>query len=197
MSNSDSLSVSDLAALGELFDEHRLRLLAMVRRRIDPTLAVRLDPEELLHDAFVQVSRKWKKYQRDGGMTAYAWLYREVLQCLIDAWRRETRDKRDLRREMPWPERSSIQLGLGLLSPATSPSEGLCREEMAQRIRIIMECLTEKDQEVLWMRHHDQLSFREIGMIVGVSENTATVRYARALRRLKDLWLQDQRRLGE
>jgi len=32
------------------------------------------------------------------------------------------------------------------------------------------------------MRHHDGLSFREAAAILGISENTATARFARALR---------------
>jgi RNA polymerase sigma-70 factor (ECF subfamily) len=192
-----NLSVSDLAALGKLFEDHSPRLLSMVRRRIDPALAARLDPEELLNEAYVRATGKWRAFQRQSSMTPYAWLYQLVLQCLIDAWRRETRGKRDLRRDMPWPERTSIQLGLGLLSPATSPSGRLLREETAQRIRLIMECLSERDQEILWMRHYDELSFREVGTVLEISENAATVRYARALRRLKDLWLRDQKEPNE
>ena len=38
------------------------------------------------------------------------------------------------------------------------------------------------------MRHYDGLSFGEAGAVLGVSENAATVRYVRALRRLKDVW---------
>ncbi len=39
-------------------------------------------------------------------------------------------DGRSLEREVPWPERSSVVLGLGLFGSATSPSEALVRKEI-------------------------------------------------------------------
>jgi DNA-directed RNA polymerase specialized sigma24 family protein len=45
-------------------------------------------------------------------MTPYAWLYRIMMDRLIEVWRHENRDCRDPDREMHWPERSSIQMGL-------------------------------------------------------------------------------------
>jgi len=197
MSSNDSLTVTELATVSQLYEEHRPKLLAMLRRRIDPTLAVRIDPEEILDEAFLQVCRKWRGLKKQEQLTHYAWLYRVVLDCLIESWRREARGKRDLRREIPWPEQSSIQLGLHLAAPGTSPSEAAQREELRERIRGAIECLSERDQEILWMRHFDQLSFQEAATVIEITENAATVRYARALRRLRDLWKLDQKRLRE
>jgi RNA polymerase sigma-70 factor (ECF subfamily) len=115
-------SVVDLAVLGKLLEEHRPKLLAMVRRRLDPALAGRVDAEDVVNEAFFQARRRWGRFKEQSGLTAYAWLYRIVLDCLIEAWRRETRDCRDRRRDLPWPEASSVQLGLGLVNPGTSPA---------------------------------------------------------------------------
>jgi RNA polymerase sigma-70 factor (ECF subfamily) len=195
MARNETLTVADMATLGKLLEEHRPRLSAMVRRRIDPALAVRIDPEEILSEAFLHACRKWSNYHKRPTMTPYAWLYRIVLDCLIDAWRREVRPRRDHRRDMPWPERSSIQLGLHLVASGTTPSEAAGREELRERVRLLMENLAEQHQEILWMRHYDQLSFKEAATVLGVSENAATVRYARALRRLKDNWPEDEKGL--
>src|SRR5438270_12465432 len=113
-SNSDSHA--DMADLGRLLEEHRSKLLAVVQRRLDPTLARRISPEDILSDAFLQARRKWHSFQEQNGMTPYAWLYRIVMDCLIEAWRHETRDRRHPGNEMPWPERSSIQLAMSLVS---------------------------------------------------------------------------------
>jgi RNA polymerase sigma-70 factor, ECF subfamily len=188
MGDDKDLSVADMAALGRAIEEHQPKLLAMVRRRIDPSLAVRIEPEEVLSEAFLQARRKWKAFCAQSSFTPYAWLYRIVLDCLLEAWDRETRGKRDFRREMPWPERSSMQLGLKLLASTTSPSRTAAREELRRLVRQIMEQLPPQDQEILSMRHFDQLSFREAAEMLGITENAATVRCARALRRFKDLW---------
>src|SRR5438105_4839442 len=115
-----SSSVADMAALGQLLQEHRPKLLAMVRRRLDPALAARIDPEGILSDAFLEARRKWPAFKEQSARTPYSWLYRIVLDCLIERWRRESRGLRDYRRTMPLPEGTSVQLGLGLVSPGTS-----------------------------------------------------------------------------
>ena len=67
-------SVTDFALLGQLFDDYRPRLLAMLRRRIDPRLAARVDPEEVLNEAFLDARRRWGQFRDRGGLSAYAWL---------------------------------------------------------------------------------------------------------------------------
>ena len=183
-------SVSDWAALGQLLEEHRPRLLAMLRRRLDPKLNPRLDAEEILSEAFLQARRRWPGFQAHTEMKPYPWIYRIALDCLIEAWRRETRGPRDVHRQMPLPEQTSLQLGLGLVHPGTSPSEALARDELRQRVRLVMDQLKDSDREILLMRHADDLSYADISEVLGVAENTAQQRYHRALGRLSDLWLQ-------
>jgi RNA polymerase sigma-70 factor (ECF subfamily) len=182
-------SVADWAALGQLLEEHRPRLLTMVRRRLDPKLNPRLDAEEILSDAFLQAQRRWAVFQAQSELKPYPWLYRIVLDCLIEAWRHETRGPRDVHRQMPLPEQTSLQLGLGLVHPGTSPSEALARDELCQRVRLVMAQLKDSDREILLMRHFDDLSYADISGVLGIPESTAQQRYHRALGRLSDLWL--------
>src|SRR5207249_3267189 len=94
-------SVAGMAALGPLFGAHRPRLLAMLERRIDPRLKVRLDAQEVLSEAFLLAGRKWADFKTQARISPYAWLYRLALDCLFEAWRREARACRDLRKELP------------------------------------------------------------------------------------------------
>jgi len=180
-------SVGEVAALGELFQEHRFRLLAMLERRLDPRLAVRIDAEGLLHEAFLVARRKWPTFETSG-MSPYPWLYRIALDCLIEAYRRENRGKRTLDKEMPWPDRSSEQMALGLMGALTSPSEAMARGELQVRVRHALDGLRPKEREILWMRHFDDLPFRDVALVVGISEEAAMQRYSRALRHIKDIW---------
>lgn len=181
-------SLGDMAALGKLLEEHRPRLVAMVRRRMDPRLTQRVDPEEIVSEAYFIARRRHAEFTDDGSITPYAWLYRIVRDCLIEAWRRETRDKRDLGRDQPFAAESSAQLALSLMHTGTSPSHALARKEMVERMQKTLDLLTERDREVLSMRHYDQLSHREAADVLGISETAATVRYVRALERLRKLW---------
>jgi RNA polymerase sigma-70 factor, ECF subfamily len=183
-------TLADMAELGRLLEEHQPKLLAMVRRRLDPALAARLDAEDVLNEAYLLARRKWAAVKERPAGSLYAWLYRIVLDCLIEAWRRESRGPRDYRRSMPLPEGTSVQLALGLVNPATSPSAALAREELRARVRQVVEMLREKDREILWMRHADGLSYEEIAAVLGVEKGAAHTRYHRALGRLSDLWQQ-------
>lgn len=181
-------TVAEMATLGKMLHEHRSALLAMLERRIDPKLATRMNAEDLLSEAFLEARRKWDRFKDQSELSPYVWLYRICLDTIIAAWRRESRQLRDVRRDMPLPEQSSICLGLGLIHSGTSPSDGVVREEMQQRMRNIMSMLKPNDQEILWMRHSDQLAFGETALVLGITENAASVRYVRALRKLKTLW---------
>lgn len=183
-------SVAQMAQLGLVLQEHRPRLLAMLRRRIDPTLAKRIDAEDLLSKVYVLAGRRWQAFAAQPDPQAYPWLYRLALDCLIEAWRHETRDCRDVRDELPWPDHSSVQLGIGLVHTGTSPSQAVAREELRQSMQRVLDILPAKDREILRMRHEDELSYAEAGQVLGVTENTAAVRYMRALNRLRKLWNQ-------
>ena len=182
------LSVTDRALLGQLWDECRPRLLAMLRRRIDPSLAVRVDPEEVLSETFLDAATDYPRFRAQAAITGFAWLYRLALDRLIETWRRETRGVRDLRREMPWPEESSVLLGMNLMDAGTSPSEGVVRGELQARMQQTLGRLKHEYREVLWLRHAEQMPFAEIAQIFHVTENAATVRYVRALRRIREFW---------
>jgi RNA polymerase sigma-70 factor (ECF subfamily) len=178
---------ADCDDLASVFEKYRPRLEAMVRRRLDRTLARRIDPGDILADAFVQARRKWALFKQSS-FSPYCWLYRIVMDCLIDNWRRHTRGRRDLRRDLPWPEQSSIQLACGLLSPQSSPSKVLARAELQDQVRRILGELKEADRQIIWMRNFDELSFKEAAQILGIMESAATLRYVRAIERLKKLW---------
>jgi RNA polymerase sigma-70 factor, ECF subfamily len=187
-------SVAQLAMLGQLLQQHRPQLLNLIERRIDPGLRARMGAEEVLQEAYLAAQTRWPAFVAQqqapigSTLTPYAWLYRLTRDTLIEAWRRHSRQPRDVRRDMPWPDASSMQLGMGLVGGGTGPESAALREELRQQVRQAVGQLRENEREVLWMRHEDQLSFREIAGILEITENAATVRYARALRRFKDLW---------
>jgi len=188
-------SVSELAALGKVFEEHTERLLAMARRRIDPARAARADPEDVPAEAFLRARDRWSSYE-PGVMSTYTWLYRIVLDCLIETSRQAHSAGRSIQREVPWPEQSSVQLGKGLVGSTTSPSDAFARAELRQRIVWAVGQLKPDDREILAMRHFDELSHSEAAAILDITADAAMQRYGRALRRLKRLWDQIEPRDG-
>jgi RNA polymerase sigma-70 factor (ECF subfamily) len=183
-----SLSVADVAEFGRLFDEHRMRLLAMLKRRIDPRVQARFDPDDILQDAYLVARGKWEAFCRDRPISAYSWLYRITLDCLIDHYRKATRVCRDPRREVNWPDESEVAAVIGLVDTGTRPSQAAQRHEFKRRMEHALGLLGTDDREILWMRHYDQLSYQEISEVLEINKNTAGVRYVRAVEKLRRVW---------
>jgi RNA polymerase sigma-70 factor (ECF subfamily) len=176
--------------LETVFARHRDRLLAMVARRLDPALSRRLDPQDVVQEAYLRARKKWEWFDTRGRLvlSETSWLYRLTRDCLIEAWRRESGPFRDLRKEMAVPDESSMHLGLGLIDGGTSPSAAVAREELRSRVRQTVNMLKTVDREVLWMRHLDSLSFKEIAEVAEITENAAHQRHFRAVERFMQLW---------
>lgn len=181
-------SVADLAALGRLIDQHRPVLLSMLQRRIDRGLQGRIDAEDVFQEACIVASRRWSDFQRHPGADGYVWLYGLVRDQLFTHWRNHTRGPRDLRRDEHWPDRSSEQLGQGFFAHGAGPRTEAERRELRERTAKVIELLSDNDYEIIKLRHFDQLSFKQAGQLLEVSENAAAVRYARALKRLRTIW---------
>jgi RNA polymerase sigma factor (sigma-70 family) len=177
--------------LEALFTNYRPRLLAMIQRRSDRTLSARRDPEDILSTAYFKAQAKWADFPRTG-MKPFAWLYRIVLDCLLDDHEFHTRKRRNADAEVRWPDGSSMQLVMGLISPLTSPSEAVARKEVKEQIRRQVDQtlaqLRPADQEVLSMHFRDQLSIAEAARRLGLTVDTARQRYARARVRFRAAW---------
>ena len=185
------VDVAGLAALGKIFEENRPRLLSMLQRRSDRALSARRDAEDILNQAYMRAQARWSDFQQSG-MTAYAWLYRIVLDSLLDDHDFQMRKRRNPRAETAWPDKSSLQLVLGLVSPLTSPSDALARKESHERlcrqVGQALGLLKPDDREILCMRFYDQLSTEEMAGVLNLSEATARQRYSRARLRFRETW---------
>jgi RNA polymerase sigma-70 factor, ECF subfamily len=177
-----------MSELEALFREHGPRLRAWLARRIPAPLARRLDPEDVLQEAFQAARAKYPAFKSQAALAAYPWLYGIVRDCYHRQWERHTRECRDVQQEMPWPDGSSVQLGLGLVATGTSPSEAAAHEEQQRRVLAVVQMLSADDKDLLAMRYWEGFSFAEVGAVLGIAEEAARMRHARALKRFKDLW---------
>lgn len=184
-------AVRDPAAAGELFDLHRDRLRRMIDLRMDRRLQGRLDPSDVLQEAFVEFAQALPKYAENPEAPFFVWLRCIAGRKLHALHRKHLGTKmRDAGREAfdpvgPLPEASSISLAAQLLGKLTTPSQALLRAELQAHVRDALGQLTELDREVLALRHYEQLSNQETAAVLGLSEAAASVRFIRALKRLK------------
>src|SRR5438552_729841 len=64
----------DRGALAKLFNQHRDRLRRMVELRMDARVRGRLDPSDVLQDAFLDVARDLDAYLADPKLPPLLWL---------------------------------------------------------------------------------------------------------------------------
>src|SRR6266849_6544773 len=126
----------DTAALGQLLDGHRKRLRRMVRLRLDPRLQSRLDPSDVLQEAFLEAAQRLAEYLRDPKMPFFLWLRFLTGQKLLTLRRRHLgTEARDAGREISlyhgaMPEASSACLAAQLMGKITAPLQAAIRAEM-------------------------------------------------------------------
>src|SRR5262249_19180240 len=70
----DRAGAGDPQALGELFGRNSDRLRRMVQLRLDKRLQGRIDPSDVLQEAFLELSRALAAYLRNPTMPFFLWL---------------------------------------------------------------------------------------------------------------------------
>jgi RNA polymerase sigma-70 factor (ECF subfamily) len=184
-------AAGDVAARGALLVRHRERLRRMVAVRLDPRLAARVDPSDVVQETLAEADRRLNDYLRDQPLPFYPWLRQLAGERLGAEYRRHVRAaRRSVGREVPvveLPEGSVLALADRLLDRGTGPSEAARRQEQRDRVRRALAELPAAEREVLALRYLEELSAREVGAILGIGEEAAKKRALRALKRLQEL----------
>jgi RNA polymerase sigma-70 factor, ECF subfamily len=186
-------AVGDAAAWEELVRLHHERLRRMIALRLDPRLQGRIDPSDVLQEAYLDASRQLPSYLRAPPLPFFLWLRQLAGTRLAKAHRRHRgTQRRDVRREVGLgaggvPEASSAALAEGLSGHETRPSEAAARAELRDRLRAAIDRMDPTDREVLALRHFEQLSNAEAARVLGLTPAAASKRYIRSIERLRDL----------
>jgi len=188
------LSSGDAEALGELFALYRARLWRTVSFRLGGRLAGRVDPDDVLQESFLVAAQRINHYRQDWSASAFLWLRTIVLQVLVDVHRRHMgTQKRDADKEMPifghYPQATSASMAIHLVGDITSPSQAAIRAESLDLVERAIAGMDPIDQEILALRHFEELSNSEVAEVLDIQPKAASIRYIRALERLKEILL--------
>src|SRR5262249_62394620 len=122
-------AAGDTSARDRLLALHRSRLKRMVAIRMDPRLAARVDPSDVVQDALADAMRKWDRYVREQPLPVYPWLRRLAWERLVKLYRRHVvAQRRSVVREelrMRLPDQSALRLARPIASSRTRPSPPL------------------------------------------------------------------------
>jgi RNA polymerase sigma-70 factor (ECF subfamily) len=198
-SESDTLRRIELATGGdqqawaELLDTYRARLRRMVALRLDPRLQGRVDPSDVIQEAWLDASRRLNEYRDEPAVPFYLWLRFLVSQRVIEQHRRHLgAAARDVGREVslhrgPLPQASTAALAAQLLGKLTSPSQATLRAERKVRLQEALNAMDPIDREIVVLRNYEQLTNGEAAQVLGLDKSAASKRYIRALIRLKEI----------
>jgi RNA polymerase sigma-70 factor (ECF subfamily) len=180
----------DRELLGRLFVESKDRLRRMVALRLDRRLQSRIDPSDVIQDAYVEATSRYADYRDQPSMPLFLWLRFITAQKLLALHRHHLGTKlRDAAQVVALcrgalPEATSQSLAAQLLGHLTTPSQVAIRAELQVRLQEALNSLSPLDREVLALRHFEQLTNAEAAQVLGLQESAASNRYARALKRL-------------
>lgn len=124
--------------------------------------------EEITQNTFYKAMTAKKKYE--GRSSEFTWLCSIAKRLTIDGYRRNTKTSE--------------------LSEAVPSEKDIAKEaedrNMALQIHLVLHEMPEPYKEVFQLRIFGELSFSQIGMIFGKSENWARVTYHRARLKIQE-----------
>lgn len=87
----------DKAALAQIFDVYRMRLRRIVNFRLDRRIYGRVDPDDVLQEAYLNAQLRMKSILADRAETLFIWLRKILNQTLADVHRRHLGTKKRAR----------------------------------------------------------------------------------------------------
>jgi len=198
----DRASLGDEEAIALLFTHYRPRLERMVALRLDRRLLGRVDPADVVQEAYLEVRSRFPTYVQESAVPFFLWLRLVTGQKLTDVHRHHLGTKmRNAGQEVSLyrdalPEASSASLVAQLLGRLTTGSEAAVRAERKLYVQEALNTMDSIDREILVLRHFEQLTNDETATILGLRKSAASQRYVRALKRLKEI-LSDIPGLGQ
>ena len=184
----------DNKQLEEAFLKFRDRLERLAAQTLNPVLSRRVSPEDVVQETMLAVSRDESPFMSNPELPLYFKLRTALLQTIAQIERRNlAAEKRDAYREAPPPppvdgDASAPALDMDAFpDTATSPLSRITRQDRHAILRQGLMRLDDSDRAILELRHEEGLGNGECASLLGISEKAASLRYVRALKRLKDV----------
>ncbi len=178
----EELALSYINGNNQAFDE----LLSRSQDKIFNYIMYIVKDEDLANDLFQETFLKAITKMRSGRYTDtgkfFWWLTRVAHNVIIDYYRAQKSSKI----VEPTKDNDLSNLSSNSLMDSNRESE-LANEQVLRDVKKLVEALPESQREVVIMRYFQELSFKEIAEMTGVSINTSLGRMRYALMNLRKL----------
>lgn len=163
-------------ALGELYERYGGRLLACIRFKMGRDLRARVESRDILQATFMKSFQRIEQFEGADGASMMGWLVRIAENEIRDQVDFQGRQRRDMARGAPLDE-----VGLHLVATGRSPLSEAALNEQADHLTRALEELDTEHREVIVLRKLEELSFKEVAVRLGRSEDACRMLLARAM----------------
>jgi RNA polymerase sigma-70 factor, ECF subfamily len=169
------LAAGDREALGPLMERHHVR----VYRIALSYLRDRDEAQDAVQETFVKAYQGAARW--DGSAEVAPWLARIAVNHAIDRYRR---GRRRLKAETPLDHEDH---GQSIAEEAPSPERRAMGREAAERIKVALLGLPDRQRAVVVLRLYEDMALEEIASALDMSLGTVKSSLHRALRRMRVL----------
>lgn len=167
----------------QIIKEYNERLFILAVRMVGDEMIA----EEILQDAYMIIQSKISDFRGDS--TVYTWIYKIVSNLCLKAKSTLSRE-RILRSQAEMDEMmlNGTLLKNGKISQwKNSPEDNMLYQALIAKVRtkchlILLGLLTKEQRITFILRSHFELSFADIGEVLGIKENAAKSRMNRAVK---------------
>ena len=174
------------------FESFRPKLTALAAKHLNPVLARRLSPEDVVQETFAAALMREDFFKREPEVPLYFKLRTILFQTMVDLERRHlAAQKRDAYKDVDVPGRDPEDTSAGDLDwdmfagTMTAPNSFLARKDRHALLRQAIGELSENDRQIIILRHFDDMDNAECARALGIEPKAASIRYVRALERLQ------------
>jgi len=173
----------------EAWDEFYRRFFGLIRTVVQRRSHVfGPDLEDAIQEVFLHLMRSLHGYDDAYPLSKFVCIISE--RVATDQHRFNSREKRRGQTISLNQDHSIGDAQFGLCSEEKPQDEQLADVRELMKLRILFKTLSEKCREILRLRYEHELPFKEIGNIMGKTENTVTVQARRCLDQLRGLYRQ-------
>ncbi|MHC4512215.1 MAG: RNA polymerase sigma factor [Planctomycetota bacterium] len=176
----------DPEALGGLVRKNLAWIRNRVEHRVGDMLREKADIDDFVQEAMVEILRYGPRFVMSNRAQFRGLMAKVIENVIRGQYDRFTALRRELHRERPVPSDTVLNLDPPQVS-VTRPSQNFQRKEGAAWVRIGLDLLEPAQREIIVLRQWEGLSFQEIGERLGITENTARMRFQRAVQRLAQI----------
>lgn len=166
----------DESALSSLINRHQSKIYGFIYSKVnDRDLS-----DDIFQDTFIKVIKTLKSHSYNEEGKFLPWVMRIAHNLVVDHYRKA--------KKMPYQRETEEYSVFNYMTDNVLNIEGqMISEQVASDLTKLLDELPEDQKEVLVMRMYQDLSFKEIAELTGVSINTALGRMRYALLNLRKI----------